>query len=300
MGRTEVNRVVRVAVLTALAGPLAACGSSGPTAGSSGSTTGAATSVSATATSPSSSASAAPFVDIVEPFDPGHPARTRLALANCGSESTTIAIEGCYEIKTENIDVQIDVVQQAKYQSATPAQQTAILTGDSAWLAARQPVCAVAFKSGGTAGGISAASCLLQESTARLDAVKGITPPQAKLMGTDSMDPNQLSWYTTPEGSRIAEISTQGDTTGGALVAWVIIGGADGFVINPKQFYFQDKSFTVAGTPESPNPASYRVATGKEYQFGMDYPHLDKDPNANKSAAGYLYAPGTPVAVWGG
>ncbi|MGD0065742.1 MAG: lysozyme inhibitor LprI family protein [Streptosporangiaceae bacterium] len=299
MGRTEVNRVVRLAVLTALAGPLAACGSSG-------STTGAATSASATATSPSSTAapsstaSAAAFVNIVEPFDPGHPARTRPGLANCGSESTTIAIEGCYEIKTENIDVQIDVVQQAKYQSATPAQQTAILTGDSAWLAARQPVCAVAFNTGGTIDGISASSCLLQESTARLDAVKGITPPAAKLMGTDSMDPNQLSWYTTPEGSRIAEISTQGDTTGGALVAWVIIGGADGFVINPKQFYFQDKSFTVAGTPESPSPASYRVATGKEYQFGMDYPHLDNDPNANKSAAGYFYAPGTPVAVWGG
>jgi uncharacterized protein YecT (DUF1311 family) len=295
--RTRANRTVRVAVLTALAGLLAACGSSA-------STTGAATSPSAAATSSASTASAstpaAAFVNIVEPFDPGHPARTRLALANCGSENTTIAIEGCYEIKTENIDVQIDAVQQAKYASATPAQQTAILADDSAWLAARQPVCAVAFNTGGTIDGISASICLLQESTARLDAVKGITPPEAKLMGTDSMDPNQLSWYTTPEGSRIAEISTQGDTTGGALVAWVIIGGADGFVINPKQFYFQDKSFTVAGAPESPNPTYHRVATGKEYQFGMDYSHLDKDPNANKSAAGYFYAPGTPVAVWGG
>jgi uncharacterized protein YecT (DUF1311 family) len=298
MGRTDPRNLVRIAVLAALAGLLAACGSAGSTTGSSGSTTGAATSTSATA--PGSTASAAAFVNIVEPFDPGHPARTRLGLANCGSENTTVAIEGCYEIKTENIDVQIDVVQQAKYQSGTPAQQTAILAQDSAWLAARQPVCAVAFKTGGTIDGISAANCLLQESTARLDAVKGITPPEAKLMGTDSLDPNQLSWYTTPEGSRIAEISTQGDTTGGALVAWVIIGGADGFVIDPKQFHFQDKSFTVAGTPESPNPASYRVATGKEYQFGMDYPHLDNDPNANKSAAGYFYAPGTPVAVWGG
>jgi hypothetical protein len=25
---------------------------------------------------------------------------------------------------------------------------------------------------------------------------------------------------------------------------------------------------------------------------------LSKDPNANKSAAGYFYAPGTPAAVW--
>jgi hypothetical protein len=71
-------------------------------------------------------------------------------------------------------------------------------------------------------------------------------------------------------------------------------------VVNPKQFYFQDKSFTVAGIPASPSSTYYRVATGKEYQLGMDYSHLDKDPNANKSAAGYFYSPGTPVAVWGG
>jgi hypothetical protein len=43
-----------------------------------------------------------------------------------------------------------------------------------------------------------------------------------------------------------------------------------------------------------------RVAVGQEYQFGMDYPHLNADPNTNASAAGYFYAPVTPVAVWGG
>jgi uncharacterized protein YecT (DUF1311 family) len=295
-----VNRAIRAAALTVLAGLLAACSSAASTTGpvTSTPTSAAGTSPGSTASGPTTSAGA--FVNIVEPFDPGHQARTRLALANCGSENTTIAIEGCYEIKAENLDVQIDAVQQAKYASATPAQQAAILADDSAWLAARQPVCAAAFNTGGTIDGISASICLLQESTARLDAVKGITPPLAKLMGTDSMDPNQLSWYTTPEGSRIAEISTQGDTTGGALVAWVIIGGADGFVVNPKQFYFQDKSFTVPGTPASPSSTYYRVATGKEYQLGMDYSHLDQDPNANKSAAGYFYAPGAPVAVWGG
>jgi uncharacterized protein YecT (DUF1311 family) len=300
-----VNRAIRAVALTVLAGLLAACSSSASTTGTATSTS---TSTSAAGTSPGSTASvpttpttsAAGFVNIVEPFDPGHPARTRTGPANCASEGTTIAIEGCYEIQTENLDVQIDAVQQAKYASATPAQQTAILADDSAWLAARQPVCAVAFNTGGTIDGISASICLLQESTARLDAVKGITPPLAKLMGTDSMNPNDLSWYTTPEGSRIAEINTQGDTTGGALVAWVIIGGADGFVVNPKQFYFQDKSFTVAGIPASPSSTYYRVATGKEYQLGMDYSHLDNDPNANKSAAGYFYAPGTPAAVWGG
>ena len=128
------------------------------------------------------------------------------------------------------------------------------MTQDSAWLAARAPVCAAAFNTGGTIDGISAAACLLEESNARLAAVKGITPPEARLKGTDSTDPNQLSWYTTPEGSRIAEINTQGDQTGGAVVAWVIVGGANGFVVNPKQFYFQDGSFTDPGVPEPSTP----------------------------------------------
>ena len=79
----------------------------------------------------------------------------------------------------------------------------------------------------------------------------------------------------------------------------MIVGGASGFVVNPKQFYFQDGSFTDAGIVEPPNPAYHRVPTGQEYQFAIDYSTLSKDPNANKSAAGYLYAPGPPVAVWG-
>ncbi len=141
---------------------------------------------------------------------------------------------------------------------------------------------------------------LLDESNARLDAVKGITPPEARLKGTDSIDPNHQSWYTTPEGSRIAEISTQGDQTGGSVVAWVIVGGANGFVVNPRQFYFQDGSFTDPGIVQGPNPAFHRVATGTRYEFDIDYSTLSKDPNANKSGAGYLYAPGTPVAAWGG
>ena len=222
------------------------------------------------------------------------------APASCSGASTTIAIEQCYQIKTENLDVAIDATQLARYQSASPAGQMAILAQDSAWLAARGPVCAAAFNTGGTIDGINAAICLLAESTARLDAVKGITPPVAKLKGTDSLNPNDLSWYTTPEGSRIAMINTQGDSTGGAEVAWVIIGGADGFVINPKQFYFQDKLFMDPGIAQSPNPTYHKVAAGKEYQFGMDYSTLSKDPNADKSAAGYFYAPGALVAGWGG
>jgi uncharacterized protein YecT (DUF1311 family) len=282
-------------VLTALTGLAAGCSSSASsTAGSATTTTPAATASGSTAT-----ASASPsFVDIVEPFDPGHPARTESAPASCAGETSTIAIEQCYDTRTENVDAAIDAVQSSSYASASASGKAAILAQDKAWLAARQPVCAVAFNTGGTIDGINAAICLLDESNARLDAVQGITVPEAKLKGTDSIDPNDLSWYTTPEGSRIAEISTQGDATGGAIVAWVIIGGADGFVVNPKQFYFKDGSFTDAGLVEPPNPDYHRVATGKEYQFSIDYSTLSHDPNANKSAAGYLYAPGTPVAIW--
>ena len=292
VGRMSGSRLAYVAVLTALAGLAVGCSSSASSS-SSATTTPAAQASGGTATATASSS----FTGIVEPFDPGHPARTGSAPASCASETTTLAIEQCYETKTENVDVAIDAVQAGRYASVSPSGKAAILAQDSAWLAARTPVCAAAFNAGGTIDGINAASCLLDESNARLDAVKGIALPEAKLKATDSTDPNDLSWYTTPEGSRIAEISTQGDQTGGAIVAWVIIGGADGFVVNPRQFYFQDGSFTDPGIVEPPNP-TYRVATGKEYQFSIDYSTLSKDPNANKSAAGYLYAPGTPVAIW--
>lgn len=286
--------LTRVAVLMACgAGLTAVLAGCSPGSGSAG---GGASSPAATGTG--TAAAIAPFVPIVEPFDPGHPARTEAAPASCSGQSSTIGIEHCYQAKTENVDAQIDIAQFARYSSASPAQRKTILAQDSAWLAARAPVCAAAFNTGGTIDGISATSCLLDESNARLDAVKGITPPEARLKGTDSTDPNQLSWYTTPEGSRIAEINTQGDQTGGAVVAWVIVGGAAGFVVNPKQFYFQDGSFTDPGILEPSTPAYYRVPAGKKFEFDIDYSKLGKDPNADKSGAGYFYAPGAPVAVW--
>ncbi len=284
--------LVPAMALAVVAVPLAGCGSSG-----SSSSPGTAVSSGAAAGGTASAATAS-FVGIVEPFDPDHPARTEAAPASCGGQSTDLEIERCYQTKTENVDAQIDVAQSARYSSASAAERKTILAQDSAWLAARPPVCAAASKTGGTIDGISAAACLLEESNARLATVKGITPPEARLKGTDSTDPNQLSWYTTPEGSRIAEISTQGDQTGGAVVAWVIVGGADGFVINPKQFVFQDGSFTDRGVPEPSTPSYYRVPTGKKFEFSIDYSTMSKDPNANKSAAGFLYAPGTPVAIW--
>ena len=285
--------LVPAVVLVVLAVPLAGCGSSG-----SASSPGTGASSSPAAAGGTASAATAAFVSIIEPFDPGHPARAGSAPDSCGGQSTAIEIEQCYQAKTENVDAQINVAQSARYSSASPAERKTILAQDSAWLAARAPVCAAAFNTGGTIDGISAAACLLDESSARLAAVKGIAPPEARLKGTDSTDPNQLSWYTTPEGSRIAEINTQGDQTGGAVVAWVIVGGANGFVVNPRQFYFQDRSFTDPGVPEPSTPSYYRVPTGKEFQFSIDYSKLSKDPNASKGDAGYLYAPGNPVAVW--
>ena len=265
----------RVAVLAALIGLLAGCGN----------------------TSPRSSASPAGFVGIVEPFDPGHPARTGPAPADCYGQPSTASIDQCFATRTENTDAAIDAVQQARYAAAPPSGRAAILAQDSAWLAARGPVCQVAFHSGGSIDEINTGACLLQESTARLDSVKGIAPPEATLKSTDSPDPDALSWYTTPEGSRIAELSTQGDQSGGGIISWMIIGGADGFVVNPAQFYFSDGSFTDPGVIQPPNPALHRVGTGQEYQFLIDYSHLSAAPAGNP-AEGFVYAPGTPVAIW--
>jgi uncharacterized protein YecT (DUF1311 family) len=293
--------LARAAISVALIGGLAACGgaastSTSPAPAASPSATPSATAVaSASATAP---ASVAAFVPIVEPFDPGHPARSRTSPASCTGLATTLAIEQCYEAKTETADAAIDARQLALYQSGTAAQQAAILADDSAWLAARAPVCAKAFQGGGTVNGIDVASCLLGESTARLDAVTGVTPPEAMLKATDNTDPSALSWYTTPKGSRIAMVDTQGDNSGGAIIAWVIIGGAYGFVVNPSQFYYSDGSFVDHGTIVPPSPSGYRVPPGAQYQFEIDYTHLSADPNASKGAGGYAYVPGVPVAIW--
>jgi uncharacterized protein YecT (DUF1311 family) len=291
-----------VAIVVALAGALAACGSSASSSGSGSTPAAQATASPSGAAAPSASASAASgavtaFVPIVEPFDPGHPARHQPAPASCGGQAT-LAVEHCYQARTENTDAVIDAVQLSHYQGVSQAQQAAILAGDRAWLAARQPVCTAAFPGGGSAAETDVAACLLDESTARLNAVEGKNPPEATLKATDNTDPRAFSWYTTPEGSRIAMVDTQGDGTGGAIIAWVIIGGADGFVVNPSQFYFSDGSFIDHGVVQPPNPSFHRVPPGTEYQFAVDYSHLSADPNAAKGAGGYAYVPGAPVAIW--
>ena len=283
------------AVSAVLIGILAACGGSGSSSSSApGPTPSPAASPVATA-----SGGTAAFVPIVEPFDPGHPATTKAAPASCGGQATTLAVQQCYQAQTENMDASIDAVRKSAFQNGSPAQRTAILSDDSAWLSARQPVCTKAFAGDGRPDGADVAHCLLDESTARLDAVKGVTPPEAMLKATDSINPADLSWYTTPKGSRIAMVSTQGDNSGGAIIAWTIIGGAAGFVVNPAQFYFQDGSYLNHGVAEPPSRAGHRVAPGAEYQFDIDYKHLSADPNSTQGmGAGYLYVPGVPVAAW--
>jgi uncharacterized protein YecT (DUF1311 family) len=283
-------------VLAALVGLVAGCTNSSSASSASPPATTTARATPAGTASHSASVTAT-FVGIVEPWDPGHPARSQTAPADCGAQSSTTAIEQCYEAKTESADARIDAVQQGRYADAAPSAQVAILAQDRAWLAARRPVCEVAFTTGGTIDGINVSVCLLDESTARLDAVEGIAAPKAALKSTDNTDPGALSWYTTPEGSRIAELDTQGDQSGGAIIAWIIIGGADGFVAKPSQFNFSDGSFIDHGVVQPPDPAGHRVGTGQQYQFEVDYTHLSA-ASAGNSAEGFVYAPGTPVAIW--
>jgi uncharacterized protein YecT (DUF1311 family) len=300
-GRTSGVRTIGGALAVAAAsaaaiGLLAGCGgSSGSTVA--GPTTSATTSAVTGATASSGASTGAAFVAITEPFDPGHPAAAKSAPATCGGQNTTLAIEQCYEAKTENADAAIDAMRQASFAGASAAQQAAINGDDRGWLAARATVCAKAYQTGGTIDGINVGGCLLDESTARLDALKGITPPEAQLKSTDSTSLSQLSWYTTPEGSRIAMIDTQGDATGGVIIAWVVIAGADGFAVNPAQFSYRDGSFTDAGKVQGAGVDGHRVAAGTEYQFNVDYSTLSADPHAGK-AGGWVYAPGTPAAVW--
>jgi uncharacterized protein YecT (DUF1311 family) len=292
-------------------GLLAGCGGSSSSAGTSttqgttATTTASAASGASAAAGSSAAASAggspstsSAFVPITEPFDPGHPARTTSGPASCVGQQTTLAIEQCYDGKTETADAGIDAAQQASFATAAVAQQTAMNAADSAWLAARSTVCEKAYNTGGTIDGINIAICQFDESTARLDAVKDITPPEAVLKSTDSQSLSDVSWYTTPEGSRIGMIDTQGDMTGGVIIEWIVIAGAEGFTVNPAQFFYSDGAFTDAGIIEKPDPSGHRVTAGTEYTFGIDYSTLPHDPNEAKGTGGYVYAPGTPVAVW--
>lgn len=238
------------------------------------------------------------FVPIVEPFDPGHPARAVKNPGNCKQKQTTVGIEFCFEAKTENTDARIDAAQLARFNRSSAAKRAGINAQDRAWLSARIRVCQAAYHSGGTIDGINVASCLLDESTARLYGVTGKTAPRATLSQTDSQNLGQLSWFTTAGGTRIATIDTQGDETGGEVLAWVIIGGYAGFTVNPAQFFYKDGSFTDPGKIEPPNPRWHHVKAGHVYQFTIDYSRISHDPHRG---GGFVYAPGGRVlADWAG
>ena len=247
------------------------------------------------------SAGAVAFVSIVEPFDPGHPARTEPNPGHCYAQQSTVGIEQCFDTKTENTDVRIDAAQLARFRRSTAAGQVAINTQDREWLAARVRVCKAVYHTGGTIDLINIARCQLDESTARLYRVTGAVASKARLPQTDSIDLSQLAYYTTPGGTRIAEIDTQGDETGGEVVAWVIIGGYQGFTVHPAQFSYKDGSFTDAGLVQRPNPRGHRVAPGAVYLFTIDYSTISHDPHATQGTGGYVYAPGGHVlADWTG
>jgi uncharacterized protein YecT (DUF1311 family) len=292
MNKTSGRRLALAAAAVTAAGLLAACSSSGQPADTAAGTG----TPSSAGTASASAAAAAAFAPNTEPVDPGHPARAVSSPASCDQDST-LAIEQCYEHKTETADAAIDANRQAAFSGAPAAAQAAINAADRSWLASRPAVCQQAFHSGGTVDGINIAGCLLDESTARLDAVRGVTPPAAALKSTDSTSLDDVSWYTTPGGSRIGMIDTQGDAAGGAVISWVIIAGFDGFVINPAQFAYRDGSQFIDGTPAdgttgAPTAAAHRVAPGTEYRFSLDYQHLPT------GSGGWVYAPGNPVAVW--
>ncbi len=250
-----------------------------------------------TVTAPASGATSAAFVPITEPFDPGHPARAKSSPASCSSQSSTLTIAQCYENKTETADAMIDTVQQAAFTRASAEQQAALNREDSAWLAARPTVCRAAYVSGGTIDEINIASCLLDESTAFLAGVKGTTAAEAVLKSTDSDSAQDVSWYTTPEGSRIGMRDTQGDAAGGAVIAWMIIAGAGNFVVNPAQFTYQDGKFTDPGKAEGGSAQGHVVKAGTVYQFSLDYSKLASDPGKGKTG-GWVYTTTRPVAVW--
>jgi uncharacterized protein YecT (DUF1311 family) len=283
-----------VAAASAAIVVLAGCSSSSSGPQNAGASPGGAPTASASA---AASVGTAVFVPTIEPFDPGHPARAKSVPASCNGATTTLAIEQCYEDKTETADAAVDTVQQAAFASASAAQQATINNGDSSWLAFRVQVCGKAYQSGGTIDGINIAGCLLDESMARLDSVKGVTPAEAVLKSTDSPSLSDVSWYTTPEGSRIGLQDSQGDQTGGAIIAWTVIAGSAGFVVNPAQFSYQDGSFTDPGKVQGSGVSGHHVTAGDEYTFSIDYTKLSSAPNQG-NGGGWVYAPGNPVAVW--
>ena len=292
-------------------GVLAGCSGSGSSTGSSatpGTTATASGASSNSATAPAASAtvtmtappSTIAFVPITEPFDPGHPARPSQGVSDCPSQLITLVTAQCYHDLAEAQDAVTDATLQAKFVKATPARQAAMNAADQAWLAARATVCAKAYHTGGTIDQANIARCLSDESLARTFAVQGIQAPTVvlKLNFPEHQNPVDTSWFSAPDGSRIGLVGSQGDATGSVIITWTVIAGANGFVVNPLQYYYRNGYFKDAGIMEQPDQAGHVVAPGTEYAFSIDYSNLAHDPYRYQDPGQFIYAPAGELAVW--
>lgn len=306
-GRAMSGGKLAMAAVSAIGvGVLAGCSGSGSSTGSSatpGTTATASGASSNSATAPAATVTAPPstiaFVPIIEPFDPGHPARTRQAGADCPGDQYTLATAQCYHDMAEAQDVQTDATLQARFATANPVARAIMNADDQAWLAARGPVCAKAYHTGGTTDQVNIARCLADESLTRMYVVQGFqTPTQVLKLNSASHNPATTSWYSAPDGSRIGLVGIQGDTIDGAVITWSVIAGANGFVLNPDQFYYRNGYFIDEGATGKPDPNGHRMAPGTEYTFRIDYSNLANDPYRFLDPGQFTYAPAGEIAVW--
>ena len=241
------------------------------------------------------------FVPIHEVFDGNRVARTRPAAAACKTAVTTLQLVTCNEFKAENVDVQINAVRAKQFAAAgTAAARGAINADDAAWLPNRAIVCRVSYPSqgGGTIGEIIVSGCLTKISQARLDFVQSLPVPTAHLVATDDPDPHATEYATTGTSSLIGAIDTQGDETGGVVIAWVVIAGYKGFTVSPGSFTFVDGAFTDKGLVAD-HPGGHHVAPGHEYVFDIDYSTLPKDPHVAKGTGRFEFrSAGHLVGTW--
>jgi uncharacterized protein YecT (DUF1311 family) len=219
------------------------------------------------------------FVPIREAWDGNRVARVRDAAAACHADTSTLAIVTCDEDRAENADVLIDTVRSGDFAAVTTnAARIAINTDDRDWLANRAPVCEAGYPAsgGGTIVEILVAACQRDVSAARLDAVKGVAAPTAQLQTTDDLDPDAAPYATTGAGTRIAAIDTQGDQTGGVVIAWIVIAGYRGFTVAPSSFTFVNGAYTDKGIVQG-HPLGHHIRAGREYVFDIDYSRLGSD-----------------------
>jgi uncharacterized protein YecT (DUF1311 family) len=239
----------------------------------------------------------ATFAPIREVWDGNRVARVRPAVAVCSHASTTLALVTCNEDLTENLDVKIDTVRRSQFAAAaTNAARLALNADDAAWLADRATACAVSYpaEGGGTIGEIIVSALETKVSQARLDAVQSKPAPTAHLVATDDPDPHFTEYAVTGGGTLIGAIDTQGDETGGVIIAWVVIGGYKGFTVRPGAFTFVDGSFTDKGIVAG-HPGGHHVAAGKEWAFDIDYSRLAKDPHEARGTGRFEYRSGSAV-----